>query len=83
MMIKKRIGKMNAHYEWAFEYFEKNFNKEERNYRILDVGAAASPWAIDWLTHIADIFTDPKYIEKFNEKDIKVFRVNIDDDLVL
>lgn len=81
MLIKKGIGKMNAHYNWAFEYFENNFDKEKRNYRILDVGAAASPWAIDWLTHIADVFTDPKYIEKFNDKDIKVFRVNIEDSL--
>lgn len=77
-IIYKNILHINSNHQVVFDYLESKFNKEERNYRIIDVGAGENPWAIDWLTHIADNFIDPKNYNKFNNK-VEIFKVDIND----
>jgi hypothetical protein len=77
-IVYKKISKMGLNHQVVFDYLNSKFNKNEKNYRILDVGAGANPWSIDWITHVADVFTDPEYINNFN-KDIKIFNVDIND----
>lgn len=79
MIINKNLSKMNTNYHLAFEYLESKFNKGDKNYRILDVGAAENPWGKEWITHIADKFVEPKNISKVCDNDITVFRTDIDD----
>jgi hypothetical protein len=79
MIIKKNLSKMNTNYHLAFEYLESKFIKEERNYRIIDIGGAQNPWAGDWLTHVVDKFVEPKDISKINSEKIEVFKIDIDD----
>ena len=47
---------MNTNYHLAFEYLESKFSNDDKNYRVLDVGAAENPWGKEWITHIADKF---------------------------
>lgn len=77
-IVYKKISKMGLNQQVVFDYLNSKFNKNEKNYRILDVGAGANPWSIDWITHVADIFTDPEHVNNFN-KDIKIFNVDIND----
>lgn len=79
MITYKNLSQINSNHHVAFSYLQSKFNIEKRNYRIIDVGAGANPWAIDWLTHVVDVFTDPKYLENFKEKNIEIFNVDIND----
>jgi hypothetical protein len=83
MIIRKGINKFtnNVHYSWVFEYLKIKFDKNKKNYRIIDIGGAANPWAFEWLTHVADVFTDPNHVEKFKDKNIEVFKINFEDSL--
>lgn len=86
MILRKNISKMNENYNFAFEYLEEKFDKNKKNYRILDIGGAQNPWCSEWITHIVDNFVDPSDINKISVN-IQVFKINIDDtkewDLIL
>lgn len=77
-ILYKNMSKMGLNYQVVFDYLSSKFDKNIKNYRILDIGAGANPWSIEWLTHVADVFTDPEYINNFNEN-IKIFNVDIND----
>tara|TARA_R100000479_G_C6295914_1_gene168348 strand:- start:2 stop:148 length:147 start_codon:yes stop_codon:yes gene_type:complete len=47
MIINKNLSKMNTNHHLAFEYLESKFNKEDKNYRVLDIGSGANPWALE------------------------------------
>lgn len=72
---------MNTNHHLAFEYLESKFNKDEKNYRVLDVGAGAHPWAFDWITHIIDAFVEPKDFKKFDDSHIKVYNFDAQDSI--
>jgi hypothetical protein len=78
-IIYKNISQINSNHQVVFDYFNSKFNKEDKNYRIIDIGAGENPWGIDWITHVADKFIDPNNYKKFNKKDIQVFSVDIND----
>lgn len=67
-------------YDFPFKYLIKNF-KEDKKYRIIDIGAGANPWSINWITHAVDCFIDPIDKKKFEETGVKVFEFDIDDTL--
>ena len=79
MIIEKNLSSNNSNYNLAFDYFKSHFTDNTKRYRILDVGAGANPWAIDWLTHVVDKFTNPSDISNVINKNIKIFNVDIDD----
>jgi hypothetical protein len=79
MIITKNISKMNTNHHIAFDYLKENFNKDEKNYRILDIGGGANPWAGDWITHLTDKFVEPQDKEKNSIKNIQIFELDIDD----
>jgi hypothetical protein len=80
-MIEKRIGKMNTHQNIAFNYIEEKIIKNKIEYRIIDIGAGANPWAIKYLTHIVDFFVEPNDKNKFENTKVKVFEFDIEDSL--
>ena len=78
MIIHKRIGKMNTNQSIAFDYIKKIIG-DNPNCRILDIGAGANPWAIEYLTDIIDIFVEPTDTNKFKDTDINIFSFDIED----
>ena len=85
MIINKNLSKMNTNHHLAFEYLESKFNKEDKNYRVIDIGGGENSWIGDWATHLVDKFVEPKNSSK--SFGAQVFKVDIDDtkewDLVL
>lgn len=77
-ILHKNMSKMGLNYQVVFDYLNSKFDKTTKNYRIIDIGAGANPWSLEWLTHVADVFTDPEYIDNFNEN-VKIFNVDIND----
>ena len=78
MIIEKNLSYMNTNHHMAFDYIKKILN-EKSDCRILDIGAGANPWAMDYLTHIIDVFVEPNDVDKFYEKNIQVFNFDIQD----
>ena len=79
-MIKiKNLSHINTNHSFAFDYLKSNFDINKKNYRVIDIGAGANPWAIDWLTHIADKFVDPTHINNISKNNVKIFNIDIDD----
>lgn len=79
MITYKNLSQINSNHCVAFSYLKAKFNSKEKSHRIIDVGAGANPWAIEWITHAVDVFTDPDYINNFKEKNIEIFNVDIND----
>ncbi len=81
MIGKKNISEMNTNHHLAFDYLESKFNKNENNHRVLDIGAGANPWSVDWVTHIVDLFVEPKDEQKVRDLGVKVFNIDAQDSM--
>lgn len=79
MIIAKNLSLNHTNYDLAFNYFHSKFNNKSKRYKIVDVGAGANPWAIEWLTHVIDKFTNPSDISNVINKNIKIYNVDVDD----
>lgn len=79
MIIAKNLSKMNTNHHLAFEYLESKFNKEDKNYRVLDIGSGANPWALEWITDVVDDFVEPKDIKHFDDTGITVNKFDAQD----
>jgi hypothetical protein len=79
MITLKNLSEINTNYCLAFSYLRSKFNIYEKKHRVIDIGAGANPWAIDWITHVVDSFVDPKDITNVSNNSIEVFKVDIDD----
>jgi len=86
-ILYKNISHVNTNHKSAFDYLNSKFSLQENKHRVIDIGAGENPWAIDWITHVADKFIDPNNYKKFDNKNIEVFSVDINDprewDLIL
>lgn len=78
-IIEKNLSHVNSNYNFAFDYLNSKFDLDSKKHRVIDIGAGANAWSIDWATHIVDKFVDPNDCDKFKDQDIKVFNIDIDD----
>lgn len=82
MIIQKRIrGQHDIQTkgrDMPLKYLNDNFS-DGKKYRILDIGAGASSWSMEWVTHIVDLFVEPQDKKKYENSDIKIFEFDIDD----
>lgn len=79
MITLKNLSMVNTNHCLAFSYLRSKFNLYEKKHRVIDIGAGANPWAIDWLTHVVDNFVEPKDILNITNESIEVFKADIDD----
>lgn len=82
MIIEKRIRGQNAIMsngrDMPLRYLSEKF-KDGQEYRIIDIGAGASPWSKEWTTHIVDCFVNPEDKKRFKDSKIQIFEFDIDD----